>query len=366
MPRALSRRLSEIGVEADGEIVVRRELAASGRGKVSVNGVAGARQLLKDLAPYLADIHGQGETSTLLRPDAGLELLDRFGGTREKRREVRESFREVRHLEAEIARVRQKARDRETRKDELERALSEIDSAAPKPGEDDELFAERRLVSHASKLQTLSREVFATLYEDEDSALSRLASALKRVAELASIDPRWEGHRKDKEGLMGELQDLALYARDYAQSIDVTPGRMDDLESRLSLLERLKKKYGGSLAEVLAFSEGARRELQELEGSEERLSELELGLEGARSRYLSLARALSAARRKAAKRLSDLVRKELPSLALEKARFELELSTVEAKESGLDEVSLLFTANSGEEPRPLARAASGGELSRFV
>ncbi len=372
MPRSLARRLREVGVEVEDEIVIRRELQASGRGKVTVNGVAASRQVLRDISPYLADIHGQGESSSLLRAEAGLDLLDRFGGTREDRREAREAFRETRRLEAEIARVERRGQEREKRKREIEEALDEIQKAAPRPGEDEDLLAERRLVGHAEKLKTLSEEVFRTLYEDEDSALTRLASAWKRVSELASIDPRWLAYLGDKEALMSPLQDLALHARDYARGIDVTPGRMDELESRLAHLERLKKRHGGSLSEVLALRDRARQELLELEGSEERVSELLKLLESARARYRAIANGLSTRRGQAARRLEKLVARELKDLALEKARFRLELTTAEDsdpsawRESGLDSAELLFTANPGEDPRPLARTASGGELARFV
>jgi DNA repair protein RecN (Recombination protein N) len=372
MPRALARRLAEIGVEVEDEIVIRRELQGSGRGKVTVNGVAAARQLLRDIAPYLADIHGQGESSSLLRADAGLDLLDRFAGNREEKRQARERFREAKRLEQEIENVGRRGLEREKRKREIEEALEEIDKAAPRAGEDEDLLAERRLVGHAERLRTLSEEVFRAVYEDEDSALSRLSSAWKRVSELASIDPRWLPYLGDKDALMSPLQDLALHARDYARGIDVTPGRMDQLETRLAQLERLKKRYGGSLAEVVALRDRAKKELLALEGSEERASELKERLEETRGRYRALAKALSVSRRQAAARLEKLVARELKDLALEKARFRIELASGDAsdpalwRESGLDTAELLFTANPGEEPRPLAKTASGGELARFV
>lgn len=368
VPKALARRLSEVGVEIEDELVIRRELTSTGRGKVTVNGVAGARQLLRDLAPFLADIQGQGDSSTLLRPDAGLELLDRFGGTREVRREVRELYRETDRLASEIDRVERRAKERDLRRRELEHTLSEIDKANPRPGEEEDLLTERRIVGHAEKLKSLSEEVFATLYDDEGAALSRLSTAFKRVQELASIDPRWEPYLKDREGILGQMQDLSLFSRDYTQNIDVTPGRLDDIESRLALLERLKKKYGVSLQAVMEHRDQSRSELDELEGSEERLEELTRALAEARHQYLSRAQELSRQRHNAARRLERLVAKELPSLALDKARFQLDVHTDEkaGRESGIDEVELLFTANSGEEPRPLAKTASGGELSRFV
>jgi DNA repair protein RecN (Recombination protein N) len=370
VPKSLSRRLGEAGIEIESEeeIVIRREFTPAGRGKVTVNGVAGARQLLRDIAPYLADIHGQGESSSLLRADAGLDLLDRFGGTREARREVRDLYRESRRLASELERVERRAKEKDLRRGELEHALSEIDKAAPRPGEDEDLLAERRIVGHAEKLKSLSEEVFGTLYENEGAALSRLSTAFKRIQELSGIDPRWEPYLEERDGILGRIQDLALFARDYARNIDVAPGRLDDIEARLAVLERLEKKYGGSIEAVAEHRERARAEIEELEGSEERIGELARQLAEARSLYLARAKELSRERHKAARRLERSVAKELPSLALEKARFQLDLRTDEdeERETGIDDVELLFTANPGEEPRPLAKTASGGELSRFI
>jgi DNA repair protein RecN (Recombination protein N) len=374
MPKALARRLREAGIDLEEEeIVIRREIGASGRGKITVNGVAGARQLLREIAPFLADIHGQGDNSTLLRAEAGLEILDRFGGSRDQRREVREAFRELRRLEREIESAAERARETDSRRLVLESSLAEVEKAAPRAFEDDELLSERRIVSHGEKLKSLSAEIWGALYDDEGSALSRLRLVYKRIEELAAIDDRWKAYLADRDSLLSQLEDLSLYARDYAQEIDVSPGRLDEIESRLALLERLKKKHHGTLDEVLAFRESARRELDELEGSEERILALEKESERVRKRYLDLARALSNTRHKSAKQLEKRVAKELQSLALEKARFLLQVTTAERdadatrfRDSGLDEAEILFSANPGEEPRPLARTASGGEMSRFV
>jgi DNA repair protein RecN (Recombination protein N) len=369
VPPALGRRLKEAGILLEDELVIRRELTAAGRSRVTVNGVAGARQLLREIAPFLADIHGQGEDSSLFRPEAGLEILDRFGGTREDRRRVRESLREVRRISAELQKVEASAREKDARKRELEGIAAEIGKVSPRVGEDEELLNERSLVAHAEKLRSLSEEVYRSLYEDEGSALARLSLIFKRIEELASIDRRFQTYAEERDALLSPLQDLALFTRDYARHIDVTPGRLDRIESRLALLERIKKKFGGTLQAALERGDRARREIEELEGSEERIAGLTEALEAAEGRYLALAASLSAARRKAARKLERLLSKELPSLALEKARFAVEVKSLEDgdwRESGLDEVELLFSANPGEEPRPLSKTASGGELSRFV
>jgi DNA repair protein RecN (Recombination protein N) len=369
VPKALGRRLQEAGILLEDELVIRRELTATGRGRVTVNAVAGARQLLREIAPFLADIHGQGEDSSLFRPEAGLDILDRFGGTREDRRNVRDSLKEVRRLAAEVQRVETRAKEKDVRRSELEAIVAEIGKAAPRAGEDDELLNERSLVAHAEKLRALSEEVYRSLYEDDGSALARLSLIFKRIEELSAIDRRFQSYAQERDALLSPLQDLALFTRDYARHIDVTPGRLDQVETRLALLERIKKKFGGTLQAALDLRSRSRAEIEELEGSDERIAELKEALEAAEGRYRALATALSAARRKAAKKLERLLSKELPSLALEKARFGIEVRTLEDgewRESGLDEVELLFSANPGEEPRPLSKTASGGELSRFV
>lgn len=368
VPRALARRLQEAGIEAEDEIVVRREVGASGRGKTTVNGIAGPRQLLREIAPYLADIHGQGDNSTLLYPEAGIEILDRFAGARDVRRDVREAFREVRRLERELARAREHAREKESRRTALESSLLELEKAALRAGEDEELLSERRIVAHGEKLKSLSSEIYGALYDEDQAVLSRLRLVFKRIEELSAIDDRWKPYLSERDALLSQLEDLSLYARDYAQEIDVSPGRLDEIEGRLALLERWKKKHGGSLDSVLAFRASARRELDELEGSEERSQAIEQEFEHTREKYVSLARTLSKIRHEAAKELEKKVARELKSLALEKARFLLPVTTSEeiVRESGIDAAQILFSANPGEEPRPLAKTASGGEMSRFV
>ncbi|HXV62226.1 MAG TPA: DNA repair protein RecN [Vicinamibacteria bacterium] len=368
VPEALRCRLDDAGVEVDDEVVVRRELTATGRGKIAVNGVAAPRQLLRDLAPFLADIHGQGENSSLLTPGAGLELLDRFGGMEVLAESVRESSREVKRLEEEIEDSERSAKERELRRRELVHELSELDGALLRGDEDEELAAERKLVSHAEKLKTFADEVYADLYDEEGAAIPRLARVWSRVESLGEIDPRWKPYSAERAAIMSQLEDLAFYARDYAQEIDVTPGRLDEIEARLSILERIKRKYGGDLASAISRRDSARAELEAIDSSDDRRDQIVEKLERARARYREMAKELARMRRNAAKELERAVMKELPSLALPKARFVLELQTDETSwsETGLDRVEMLFSGNAGEEPRPLARTASGGELSRFM
>ena len=366
LPEALRTRLDEAGIDPDNEVVIRREITKAGRGKVIVNGAASSRALLGEIATFLVDIHGQGENLTLLRPDAGLELLDRFGGSIALREQVHTAFAAIQHIEGERARLERAAEDRETKRELREFELRELDNAALESGEDDELQSERNLLAHAERLKTLSERAYGALYDEEGSVLSRLKRIFSDVEELGSIDDRWKSYVAERNALTGQLEDLALALRDYAAKIEVSPGKLDDVESRLALLERLKKKYGGTLDMVIEKRDACRRELDDLSSSTEKLEALQSKLEASRKKYEALAAELSEMRSNAAQRLERAVTKELPSLALEKARFSIAMETGGWRGSGTDTVELLFSANPGEDPRPLVRVASGGELSRFM
>ncbi len=366
LPDALRARLDEAGIEPDQEVVIRREITKAGRGKVVVNGAGSSRALLSDIATFLVDIHGQGENMALLRPDAGLELLDRFGGSSALCDQVRTAFATIQDIKDALARLERAAEDRETKRELREFELRELDHAELESGEDDQLQSERKILAHAERLETLSKRAYESLYDDEDSVLSRLKSVFSDVEELGSIDDRWKSYVAERDALMGQLDDLALDLRDYTGGLDVSPGKLDTIESRLALLERLKKKYGGTLDGVIERREACRRELEDLSSSTEKLEALESKLESSRKKYKALSAELSKMRTNAAKRLERAVMKELPSLALEKARFSIAMGTGEWRETGTDAVELLFSANPGEDPRSLMRVASGGELSRFM
>ena len=365
LPDALRARLDDAGIDPDNEVVIRREVTKAGRGKVIVNGAGSSRALLGDIATFLVDIHGQGENPALLRPDAGLELLDRFGGSTALGKQVRTAFAAIQDIEGERARLERAAEDRETKRELREFELRELDNAALASGEDDELQNERKRLAHAERLKTLSEQAYGALYDEEGSVLSRLKSIFSDVEELASIDDRWRSY-VEPDALTGQLEDLALDLRDYAGEIVVSPGKLDDVESRLALIERLKKKYGGTLDAAIERRESCRLELEDLSSSTEKLEVLQSQLESSRKKYKALAAELSKMRANAAQRLERAVTKELPSLALEKARFSIAMGTGAWRETGTDTVELLFSANPGEDPRALARVASGGELSRFM
>ena len=370
-----SEWLEERGLAAEGdEVVLRRELQSNGKGRATVNGALVPVSLLRDLAPRLAVIHGQHEPQGLLDPAAHLDLLDHFAGADEGR-PLAEFFRDLRTAEAGLERLRGDRREAERRREMLEFQATEIERAALVAGEEEALRVEKARQANAGRLAALSGEAYALLYDDEAAALSRLGQVFRRVEDLAAIDPSFRAFLDARSEVLAPLEDLALRLRDYHEQLEVSPGRLDEIEGRLAVLERLKKKYGATVEEVLAFGERCRRELDALASPEEQEKTLVARCERLAAAYLERARELSRKRRAAARELRKRVQDELAQLAMEKTRFEVAFAPAEAEaaadpslwtERGLERAEFLLSPNPGEELRPLARIASGGELSRIM
>ncbi len=367
--------LDERGLPADGdEIVLRRELQASGKGRATVNGALVPVSLLRDLGPRLAVVHGQHEPQGLLDPASHLGIVDHFAGE-DAARPIAELFRDLRSAEAALEKLRGDRREAERRREMLEFQANEIERAELSSGEEEALRAEKARHANATRLASLSAEAFALLYDDEAAALTRLGQVFKRVEELAAIDPEFRPFVEAKADCLPPLEDLARSLRDYRGRLEVSPGRLDEIESRLALVERLKKKYGASLEEVLAFAARCREDLGGLGSPEEQERRLDERRERAAAAYLDRAKALSKRRRSVARELVKRVQAELAELAMEKTRFEVLFTPADPEaaldpaawtEQGLERAEFLLSPNPGEELRPLARIASGGELSRIM
>jgi DNA repair protein RecN (Recombination protein N) len=367
--------LEERGLTADGdEVVIRRELQSSGKGRATVNGALVPVSVLRDLAPRLTVIHGQHEPQGLLDPSTHLDLLDRFAGA-DDGRPLAEFFRDLRAAEAALERLRGDRREAERRREMLEFQANEIERAGLAPGEEEALRVEKARQANAGRLAGLSGEAYGLLYDDEQAALSRLGQVFRRVEDLAAIDPSFQPFLGARGEVLAPLEDLALRLRDYHEQLEVSPGRLDEIEGRLAVIERLKKKYGATVEEVLAFGQRCRRELDVLASPEEQERALEARRERLSAAYLEQARVLSKKRRTAALELRKRVQSELGQLAMEKTRFEVAFTPADADatvdprewtERGLERAEFLLSPNPGEEVRPLARIASGGELSRIM
>jgi DNA repair protein RecN (Recombination protein N) len=356
---------------ADGqELVVRREITSQGRSRAFINGALATAAALKDLSNRLVELHGQHEHQQLLDPSQHLALLDHWAGLDTARDEVAAAFDTVRRLRDDLDRLRMDDRERAARLDLVEFQLGELQKASLQPGEDETLAAERQLLRSADTIQRLCGESYAELYDNESAALTALGRVWKRVGELAAIDPRFAPYLDARDPIKAQLEDLAFTLRDFADGIDASPGRLQLVEDRLALLERLKRKHGGTLEETIAHRDRLAAEHRALTGGSSTLAEIEQQLADAGREYLARARALSAKRHAAAPTFGRAIEGELGDLAMERTRFETRLTTSEAEgqwsEAGIDAGEFYLSPNVGEELRPLARIVSGGELSRVM
>ena len=360
--------------ERDGEeVLVRRELTAQGRSRAFVNGVLATAGALKELSTQLVELHGQHEHHTLLDPAAHLVVVDEFGAHDQLLRSVKERFQQIEAVRGELARLRGRAADREARLDLARFQLAELDKAAlDRPEEDADLAAARKVLANAERVERLCQEGYATLYEHDASVLASLNAVWKRVAELAALDPQFQPYLDARDGVKSQLEDLAIFLRRYSEGIEASPARLQHIEERLALLERLKRKHGPALSDVLARRDRLAGEVAELDEGEGRVTRLERDLASASDRYLEAAGRLSAARHRAADRFSSGLVGLLAELAMDRTRFELRFAAPADHDggrwtaSGIDAAEFYVSPNPGEDLRPLARTVSGGELSRVM
>jgi DNA repair protein RecN (Recombination protein N) len=357
--------------ESDGgEVVVRREVTAQGRSRAFVNGALATAQTLKDLSNRLVELHGQHEHQQLLDPSYHLNVLDDWAGFHELGADVASAYRVVHDLRAQLDRLRMDDREKTARLELVEFQLGELTKANAQPGEDDMLAERRHVLRSAATIQRLCAESYAELYEGEGSVLTGLSHVWKRVTELAAIDDRFAVYVGQRDAIKAQLDDLAAMLRDYGDRIDLSPEALEHVEERLALLERIKRKYGSSLDDVIERQRVLATERAALTGGEANAAVVEEELGHATRRYLERARALSAGRRGAAGKFEAALKAELNDLAMERTRFEVRLTTGESEdlwtERGIDTGEFFLSPNPGEELRPLARIVSGGELSRVM
>jgi DNA repair protein RecN (Recombination protein N) len=322
--------------------------------------------LLREIAPFLADIHGQHEQQQLFSSAAQLQSLDEFAGLEGQREEVAGLFRRWKGIESSLEELNRSEQEKLRMADLWSFQRKEIDTAALHPGEDAQLEQERLVQRNMAKLQDNANAAYAALYEEQSSVSTQLRTALKKVEELARIDASLHQVAETLQSAAIGVDDASDSIRDYMDKLEADPKRLDEIESRLALIERLKRKYGSSLDDVLAFLEDVRTKLEAIETAGDRRTKLEQDLARASGAYQERAAALTSARKAAADKLAKKVETELDSLALESAVFRIEVLQANWSENGADRVEFLISANAGEEPRALEKVASGGELSRIA
>ena len=357
--------------DSERELIVRREITSQGRSRSFVNGALATAAALRDLSSRLVELHGQHEHQALLDPLAHLPLLDEYAGLGDAASAVAAAWTTVRTLREQLERSRMDAREKAARLDLIAFQLGEIEKAAPKAGEDEELAAAKQVLASAERIQRLCEESYSALYDSDAAVLAGLGGVWKRVNELATIEPQFAPYVESRDGIKSQLEDLAFFLRSYADGIDASPGRLQQVEDRLALVERVKRKYGPTLQDVIDKGAALARERELLTGSSEHADDLARALDAANATYLDLARGLSCRRRTAAVTFARALEALLAELAMERTRFEVRFNAGELppdawSERGIDQAEFFVSPNPGEDLRPLARIVSGGELSRVM
>jgi DNA repair protein RecN (Recombination protein N) len=375
--------LEQAGLEPEGdELLVRREISRNGRNRVFVNDQPTTLRLLADLAPYLLRIHGQRSELGLISPELQRRWLDRSAGSETSGPFLAAAARAYEEWSSVAERLEALAGDqrlRFERIDLLRFQASEIDAARLSAGEDEELRQERELLRHGEAIAQALGSSVDLLFDDEDAAASRLARSADLLEQIARWTPEAEEWAAEADELRIRAEELSNSLRHRLDGLEADPARLNEVESRLAQLDRLSRKYGGGSAEILELRERIGAELEDLEGDSASLEQLRKRHDRALEEYRSAATDLSRERRHWGAALADAMARELADLGLDKARLEVSLEprprsdsplevagrAVEFGPEGFDQVTFLFSPNPGEEPQPLSRIASGGELSRL-
>ena len=376
----VAAKLEAAGIPCDRELVVRRVVLSEGRSRAFLNGKPATAAQLAELAPDLCDVASQHESVSLTDPATHLEYLDAFGKLESLRDALGVKVAELAGVVREIDRVRDAAKDRAEREDFLAFQLREIEELDPTVGEETELESERARLRHAEKLTNATQGAADRLYEGEDAVCDRLARVSSELDAAAAIDPSLAPLARTVESARSELADAARGLARYASGIESNPSRLSEIDDRWFRLQKLLRKHGPTTTELLAHKEDLRKQLAELARGEGVLDELEKKRDVRLAEVASDARVLSRKRRDAAAMLADAIGKELAGLGMGRARVVVDVSAVPAPQAGelppvdgarltangIDRVEFLIAPNKGEDPRPLRKIASGGELSRAL
>jgi DNA repair protein RecN (Recombination protein N) len=359
--------LAGMGVETDGELLVRRVVARSGKNRVFIGGGLSTIAVLSDIAGELINIYGQHESQKLLKQEHHLLLLDGFAGLEPLRADFAAVYQEYRQVLGEIKSLEEGERDAARQLDMLSYQSAEIAAASLVAGEDEELEQERQLLVHGEKLLASSQQAYELLYGSDTSILGQLRQVTAAVADISTIDPTLGPLNESLHGAFLQLEDSSLALRDYASRVEADPDRLREVDDRLDLIGRLKKKYDPTVPGIIAFKARVDLELERLEHRELARGELDQRLLDLGARLHASGAKLSIRRREAATALKNAMERELHELAMPHAQFAVAFEELaEPRSSGMERAEFQFSPNPGEALRPLARIASGGELSRLM
>jgi len=363
----------EIGIDLSEGIVLRRIISSSGKSRAYINDSMVTLQTLSEVGKSLVDIHSQHEHQSLLTAEKQRLILDTYGDHMHEIEEVREIYAVVQSLREEFNALTERIKERAHRIDLLSFQINEIESAGLRPEEKQTLEEERKILSNLSRLKELTEISYALLYEADGACTENLAKVISKLRDMQAVDPSITDTLSLAESAMPLLEDAAIALRVFKDKYNLDPERIDEVQDRLEQIKRLQKKYGESIETILDYKRTASEELESLGASDERLQAVEAELKKNVEALLTVARALSEKRKKTAKKIEDLIEKTLRELAFNNTQFRIEVSQETDPEgkckinfNGIDRIDFLFSANIGEPLKPLAKIASGGELSRVM
>jgi DNA repair protein RecN (Recombination protein N) len=352
--KAFETLLQSAGIETEeGELILEREISAEGKSRAFAGSRPITAGLLREMAPFLGDIHGQHDQQMLFSSGAQLEMLDAFAGSGDLLDQTGELFRQWRAVASELEELERSEQEKLRLLDVWNFQRKEIEAVAPKPGEDAALNQERRVLQNSARLEETANTIYSALYDAPESALAQLRLAARRLDELLRIDPRLEAVRETLAAAVIGVEEASYAVRDYVSHLEANPERLEEVESRLAALDKLRRKYGATPEDILAFLDQVRGQILSVETAGERKTGLEREKGRLEASYQDAAQALTARRKQAARKLEKQVEAELGSLAMERTKFQVVIAPAAWSESGTDAVQFLVSPNLGEEPRPL-------------
>ncbi len=384
--KKVKKLLDALQIESDDEIIVRREVSQKGQSRAFVNDTPLPVTQLKELGDFLVDLHGQHEHQSLLRPETHIDLLDDFGGLDTLVRNFKSVYGELSGQISELKEIKSR-RDALTEKRELYAfQIKEIDSVDPQPGEIDRLEAELKILENSEKLFEVTTKLYEILYDSENSIHDQLVVVRNQIEDLSRIDRSFEPLREESEGAKAIVDEITRFVQSYSSRIDFNPERLEQIRERLGVLSMFRKKYGGSLEAAIEYRTKIGREFELAENFDATIHKISETVESTRVKLSEIAERLSSKRREVAERISRSIVGVLAEIGIENAKFEIQIKNrlseaggaelkplvklgqefYETTDKGFDFVEFFISTNVGEEPRPLARVASGGEISRIM
>lgn len=362
----LKKKLKDIGMFADDELIIRRTISMTGKSRGFINGKSCPLSLLKEIGTLLIDIHGQHQHQSLLKQETHIDYLDRFGGLMQFREKFSKLYFEYRQIKEEINKLEESEKIKAEKIDFLSFQVREIEEAKLEPNEENKLKTERQILSNAEKFVSLANEGYENLYSRDGSVIEVLNLLKKRTGELRKIDSSLAEVESLLDNCLVQINEVVLFLQKYNEKFNYDPGRLEEIESRLALIGRLKKKYGESVEAVLSRLQELKNELNNIESASERLKKMKEDEKELYEKMKKDAERLTRLRVETSKKLKKGIESELKALGMEKAVFNVAFNSADFSSNGSDKVEFLLSTNPGEEVKPLSMIVSGGELSRIM